>query len=133
MKWQQKTEKQARAKQLGYETIEEAFIKLYEIHQSTSIVGELMGVTNNSAKYVLKRLGVTLRGRGGNNNKRFPSKPQKDTLESMTEGKWYTARQIPNYIPKKTASALAHLWRKGKVERKVYKEITAKRYVYRKL
>ena len=133
MRWQQKTEKQERAEQLGYKTIEEAFIKLYEIYQSTTEVGARMGVTYNAAKYVLRRLGVTLRGRGGNNNGLFPSKAQKDTLESMTEGKWYTARQIPNYVPKKTASALAHLWRKGKVDRKVYKEITAKRYVYRKL
>lgn len=130
MRWQQKEEKQKRAEELGYTTIEGAFIGLYEELQSTSKVAKKMGITTNATKYVLRKHGITLRGRGGDNSGQAPSKRQKEVFQSMVPGKWYTARQIPEYVPKQTSAILWHLWKKGKVERKVYKKITVPRYMY---
>jgi hypothetical protein len=58
-----------RARELGYTYISECTAKLYQKHQSTSKVAEILGLSTCGVATELKRIGVTLRPQGGNNYK----------------------------------------------------------------
>ncbi len=54
-----------RARQLGFNYISECTVKLYEKHQSTAIVGKLIGIGAQTVAVELKSYGVKLRPPGG--------------------------------------------------------------------
>lgn len=69
MTHQNHNEKLEIAKRRGFKTVEAAYANLYGQYQSCSKVGEIFGMTGEAMRYQLKKIGVPLRGRGGNNRK----------------------------------------------------------------
>lgn len=81
--WQfkNKEEKVTRAKLLGFNTIHEAYVGLYEKYNSTIVVGDIMGVGASSIIKVLQRANIPLGKRGGSPRVTNISIPEKDILK----------------------------------------------------
>ncbi len=54
------------AKGLGYDSIEQAFIEIYHKNQSCKLIAEKFGISQATAKYHLKKLGVKLKKNSNN-------------------------------------------------------------------
>jgi hypothetical protein len=54
------------ANNMGYNYISECTAKLYEKHQSTNKVSQLIGISAAGVTQELRKIGIKLRSRGGN-------------------------------------------------------------------
>lgn len=69
-----------------YTSVNEAIWKLYLTHQSTRKVGKLMGVTELTISRHLRRMGMTMRSRGGANNLTGNNQSRHRTSKYYLEG-----------------------------------------------
>lgn len=95
-RFKNKEEKLSRAKLLGYESIHEAYIGLYEKYQSTIVVGDIMGVGSSSIIKVMQNANILLGKRGGAPRVANISIPEKDILEQHGFDVW-TASKAARY------------------------------------
>ena len=77
------------ARKLGYTYISECTARLYEKHQSTRKIADILGLSQGGIQLELKKIGVKLRPRGGNNYKgkrigRHPWNPLSTNTRSQT-------------------------------------------------
>ena len=68
-KYSYRKDRLKQARELGYTYISECTAKLYEKHQSTTKVAQILGLSVCGVQMELKRIGVTLRSQGGDNYK----------------------------------------------------------------
>jgi hypothetical protein len=129
IKWQYEEERLEKAKDMGFGSIEEAFMSLYEKYQSTRIVGDLMGVSQTAVRVALTFLGVRLRGRGGRPKTYEMPADRKRILAEMDFDTWVKPSDLPSWKPSVTSDRLHRLCKSGYVE----KFWMGDHYLYRKI